>query len=54
MKKQQRQYLVFCLVLAGLFIQGGCQIVGIAGSPTSHEKKIPAEYDLAAAKGRTR
>jgi len=25
---------------------GGCNVVGFLGSPTAHEKKVPAEYDL--------
>ena len=42
---------VFC-VFAGSFFCSGCGIVGLVGSESPYEKKIPAEYDLAAQKGR--
>jgi len=52
MKKLQRRCFVFYLlsftVLTSLFFYSGCKIIGIVGTPTSYEKKIPAEYDLAA------
>jgi hypothetical protein len=42
---------VFC-VLAAVFFCGGCGVVGVVGTPTRYEGKIPAEYDLAAQKGK--
>jgi hypothetical protein len=41
---------VFC-VLTGLFFCSGC-IVGVVGTQSPYEKKIPAEYDLAGQKGK--
>ena len=41
------------IVLAGMFF-GGCSgagLVGVMGSPTRHEKKFPAEYELTLDKG---
>jgi hypothetical protein len=50
MKKPQHERFTFCLFaftfLATLLFHSGCGIVGVAGTPGSHEKKIPAEYDL--------
>ena len=51
MKKSQHKRFAFCLFtftfLAVVFFHSGCGIVSIVGTPTSHEKKIPAEIDLA-------
>jgi len=51
MKKTQHKRFAFCLFtftfLTAVFSHSGCGIVDIIGTPTSHEKKIPAEYDLA-------
>jgi len=38
--------LTVIFILGTALICGGCQIPGILGTPTRHEKKIPAEYDL--------
>jgi hypothetical protein len=48
------QYLCFtsCLALAGIFFHSGCAAIGVLGTETSYEKKIAAEYDLAAQKRR--
>ncbi|MHC4260112.1 MAG: hypothetical protein ACYSTF_06855 [Planctomycetota bacterium] len=48
------QYLCFtsCLALAGIFFHSGCAAIGVLGTETSYEKKIAAEYDLAAQKKR--
>jgi len=51
MKKPQHKRFPFCLftftfLVAALFYSG-CGVVGIVGTPTNYEKKIPAEYDLA-------
>lgn len=43
----KRIALWFLTCLAAVFIHSGCGIVGIVGTPTSREKKVPAEYDLA-------
>jgi len=52
MKKPQYKRFAFCLFtfafLTVVFFHSGCRIVGIVGTPRSHEKKITAEYDLAA------
>ena len=48
LKKMKRT--VMWLAVVGAFLCGGCQlgrVVGVLGSPTSAEQKIPAEYDLA-------
>jgi hypothetical protein len=39
-------------VLISLICHGGCGMVAVVGTPTSHEKKVPAEYDLAGHKHR--
>jgi hypothetical protein len=41
--------IVYC-VLAAIFSSSGCGIVGVAGTQSAYEKKIPAEYDLAGQK----
>jgi hypothetical protein len=46
-----KKLTVFC-VLAGVFFYNGCGIVGLLGTPSQYEKKIPAEYDLATQEGR--
>ncbi len=52
MKKPQYKRFAFCLFtfafLTVVFFHSGCRIVGIVGTPRSHEKKITAEYDLSA------
>jgi hypothetical protein len=40
---------VFC-VLAGVLFCGGCGVVSVMGTQSQYEKKVPAEYDLAAQK----
>lgn len=49
MKKSKHKWFAFCLFssLTAVFYHSGCGIVGIMGTPTGHEKKVPAEYDLA-------
>lgn len=47
-KTAKQKLVIFSFLTAALFYSG-CSFVGTAGtlgSPTSHEKKIPAEYDL--------
>ena len=42
--------LITVFILAVVLSQGGCgvaKIIGILGTPTEHEKKVAAEYDLA-------
>jgi len=50
MKKLQSESFVcnvFAILLAGgVFFCNGCGLVSMAGTPTRHEKKIPAEYEL--------
>ena len=48
MKKTQCGRFVFCLLffLTAIFCYGGCRIFSIIGTPSSRERKIPAEYDL--------
>ncbi len=38
--------LTVMFILGAAMVSKGCQIPGILGTPTRHEKKIPAEYDL--------
>lgn len=51
MKKLQHKsfalYLLSFTVLTSLLFYSGCGIAGTIGTPRSHEKKIPAEYNLA-------
>jgi hypothetical protein len=51
MTQKMKKLTVFC-VLAGVFFYNGCGIVGLLGTPSQYEKKIPAEYDLTKQKGR--
>jgi hypothetical protein len=51
-KKQKMKKLTVFFVLAGIFFYSGCGMVGLLGTPSPYEKKIPAEYDLAAQKGK--
>jgi len=39
--------LTVIFILGTALVSGGCQIPGLLGTPTQHEKKIPAEYNLA-------
>ncbi len=34
------------MAVIGVVWSGGCNVVGFMGSPTAHEKKVPAEYKL--------
>jgi len=45
MVKRMKKLTVFFVVAAVLFYSG-CGIVGLMGTPSQYEKKIPAEYDL--------
>ena len=47
--KSQHKRFAGCVfaVLTSLICHGGCGAVAVVGTPTSHEKKVPAEYDLA-------
>ena len=38
--------IIAFLVLAGILFQSSCAVISLIATPTSHEKKIPAEYDL--------
>jgi hypothetical protein len=51
MVKKIEKLTVF-FVLAGVFFYNGCGIVGLMGTPSQYEKKIPAEYDLTKQKGK--
>jgi hypothetical protein len=51
-KKQKMKRLTVFFVLAGVFFCSGCGVVGVMGTPSQYEKKIPAEYDLTKQKGR--
>jgi len=46
-----KKLTVFC-VLAAVFFYNGCGIVGLLGTQSPYEKKIPAEYNLTKQKGR--
>ncbi len=43
--------LIVFPALVVIFFYNGCGIVGLMGTPSQYEKKIPAEYDLAKQKG---
>jgi len=43
--------LIVVVVLALVFFNGGCAMVGLVGSESQYEKKVPAEYDLTKQKG---
>jgi hypothetical protein len=45
MVKRMKKVIVFS-VLAAIFFYNGCGVVGLLGTPSRHERKIPAEYDL--------
>jgi hypothetical protein len=45
MVKKIEKLTVF-FVLAAVFFSSGCNFVGIVGTPSQYEKKVPAEYDL--------
>jgi hypothetical protein len=49
---QKIEKLTVFFALAGFFFYNGCGIVGLMGTPSQYEKKIPAEYDLTKQKGR--
>jgi hypothetical protein len=49
---QKIEKLIVFFVLAGIFFCNGCGMVGLLGTPSPYEKKIPAEYDLAGQKGK--
>jgi hypothetical protein len=51
-KKQKMKKIGWFSVLAAVFFCSGCGIVGLLGTPSQYEKKIPAEYDLAKQKDR--
>jgi hypothetical protein len=44
--------LIVLYVFLAIFCCGGCQVIGLLGSESQYDKKIPAEYDLAAQKGK--
>ncbi len=46
---KMKKIIVFCTLTTALF-QGGCGIIGVLGTPTRHEREIPAEYDLTSRK----
>lgn len=43
---QKMKKLTVFSILAAVFFYSGCGIVGLLGTPSQYEKKIPAEYDL--------
>jgi hypothetical protein len=51
-RKQKVKKLTVFFVLAAVFFYNGCGFVGLVGTESPYEKKIPAEYDLAGQKGR--
>src|SRR4030042_123928 len=51
MVRKIEKLTVFC-IFAGVSLCGGCGVVGVMGTPSQYEEKIPAEYDLAGQKGR--
>jgi hypothetical protein len=51
MMQKIEKLIVFC-VLAAVFFCGGCGFVGLVGTESPYEKKVPAEYDLTKQKGK--
>jgi hypothetical protein len=51
-RKQKVKKLTVFFVLAAVFFYNGCGVVGLMGTPSPYEKKVPAEYDLTKQKGR--
>jgi hypothetical protein len=51
-KKQKMKKIIVFPVLAAVFFYSGCGFVGLVGTPSQYEKKIPAEYDLTKQKGK--
>lgn len=49
-KKQKMKKLPVFFMLAAVLFYSGCGIVGLLGTQSQYEKKIPAEYDLATQK----
>lgn len=49
---QKIEKLIVFSVFTAIFFCSGCQIVGLVGTPSQYEKKIPAEYDLAGQKNK--
>lgn len=43
----KKTVITIMLIISVLIFAGGCQVAGIMTSPTRHERKIPAEFDLA-------
>ncbi|MFA5239610.1 MAG: hypothetical protein WC476_07895 [Phycisphaerae bacterium] len=43
--------LIVVITLALVLLSSGCAMVGLAGSESPYEKKVPAEYDLTKQKG---
>jgi hypothetical protein len=40
--------IVVAVAFLAILLSSGCGVFGLLGTPTQHEKKVPAEYDLAA------
>jgi hypothetical protein len=49
---QKIEKIIVLCVLIAIISSSGCGIVGVAGTQSAYEKKIPAEYDLAGQKDR--
>ncbi len=49
--RKQKMKKLSCFSVLAMFFLNGCGIVGLLGTPTRHEKKIAAEYDLTKQKG---
>ena len=45
-RKQKMKKVIVFFVVAVVLFYSGCGIVGLMGTPSQYEKKIPAEYDL--------
>ncbi|MHC4618490.1 MAG: hypothetical protein ACYTEQ_12145 [Planctomycetota bacterium] len=56
MRKPQKKSFGFWVVgfvfLPAVLFQGGCGLISLIGTPTRHEKKVRAEYDLTGDKDR--
>jgi hypothetical protein len=47
MVNNMKKLTIFLLLILVLLLAGSCSLFGIFASPTSHERTIPAEYNLA-------
>lgn len=52
MRRLGAQSVLFVVILAGLIVNSGCNLIGVIGTPGSFEQKIPPQYNLQAQQDR--